>query len=685
MADTDDAMKGGQRAAGVSAEPAARQLSNSRIDTLHFGYASATSGWDRFKDEDSGEWPTGVLDAVVNIARQGAVEGNPPELLRFIGSLSGRVVAVRYEELGGREIGDGAPLRRGSFDTHVVSTMAPSRCLGAAALLGRQLVALPRAKNLARLTALDTGVRRELLAQVTIAVCGEVGTVWLPGTPARDQFDLCLSVFPWSFMEAVEMVSHPSLEPAALGVLGRLVIHPGGYRNVERPPWLEAYVDRIDAAITGSRDEFARRLDWLDDNVKFRDPKGYIQVVTAWFGNHNDAKECQERIALVLRQLKVPVEVRRSACERLVERMANHQDQTLLSAIAGAGAGWREQDAATNLPDDLLGTLAERLRRYGFGGEKGMLASQPLEVLDVLANASSHGSHGDGGISLLRLLVEVIESGQSVVDGEIEDWVERLEKASRQRLYLPATCTRLVARIWREHARADRNEDRKRLKQLLALRKDLARIDPNVGIGEVDLKAVRQDCNAMLQAFRSCSGVLGRGWLARALVLHTEAAQLLGEPVEGAVRAAMGNAELLGDPYSKAFFNALCREFAREERASLRDIVMRHVWMLLRNRKGAHKLAERMATAARKARLDIGLVRLELELPLSLRPPSRRWQVLFWLGLLLLALAAATAITYWWAPEFVREHGANAWHWIVNLWTKAASFVNGLSTQGEPK
>jgi len=107
--------------------------------------------------------------------------------------------------------------------------------------------------------------------------------------------------------------------------------------------------------------------------------------------------------------------------------------------------------------------------------------------------------------------------------------------------------------------------------------------------------------------------------------------------------------------------------------------------MLLRNRKGAHKLAERMATAARKARLDIGLVRLELELPLSLRPPSRRWQVLFWLGVLLLALAAATAITYWWAPEFVREHGANAWHWIVNLWTKAVSFVDGLSTQGEPK
>jgi hypothetical protein len=686
MADIDDAMKSDRGETSPVPEAAMAPSTEQGIHTLHFGYASSTSGWDRIKGEDTGSWPSILLDSIANVARQGAVDGDPPELLRFIGSLGGRVVAIRYEELGGRPTGGGATLRRGSFDTYVVATMAPRRCIGASALLGRRRAELARAQAIARLSALDAGVRRELLAQVTIAVFGKIGTVWLHGVSVREQFDVCLSAFPWSFMETVEMVSHPGLEPAAPSVLGRLVVHQDRIGSDEQPSWLEAYVERIDAAITSAPAEFAQRLDWLDDAVKFRDPKGYIQVVTAWFGVHKDAQECQDRIALVLRQHKVPVEIRRSACERLVERMGNNQDPTLLAAIAAAGKRWREQDTGTNLPDDLLGMLAERLRHGGFGGESSVFASQPLEVLDVLADASSHGLHGDGGGSLLRLLSDVIESGQSVAGGGVEDWVARLQKAIKQRMHLPATCGRLVARIWREYALADREEDKKRLKQLLALRKELARLDSDLRIGEVDLKVVRTETDgAMVQAFQICSGVLGRGWLARALLVHAEAADELGQPVEPAVRKAVGNAERLGDPYKRDFFQSLFREFADAKLAALRAVVLRQVWLRLRNLQGSHKTAARLAIAARKARLGGELVRLERELPLAPRPPSRLWPSLFWLGMLALVLAISAGITYLLAPDFVLDHGRVALQWAADLWKNACMFIDGLKEQGEPK
>ncbi|MBM3496376.1 MAG: hypothetical protein FJX72_18955, partial [Armatimonadetes bacterium] len=559
MADVDDAMTGLSGRAGATNAPQAPPLPEQRVHTLHFGFASAESGWSRFVAEDTGSWSSEAMTAIESIARQGAVDGNPEELFRFVGSLAGRVVAIRYTELGGKAVGSGRALRRGSFDTRVAATQAPRRCLSAGALVDDQHSELQRARLISCLAGLDAGLRREFLAQVTIAVFGEAGTVWLPGLSVREQFDACLSVFPWAFMETVELVSHPGLDPAAPGVLGRLVVYPGKIAHgVERPEWLDSFVGHIDAAIGGAPEDFARRLQWLDDSPKFRDPKGYIQVVTAWFRAPKDAMECQERVAVVLRQRRVPVEIRRSACELLVDRIANTVDPTLLDAIAAAGSGWREQDTGSNLPDDLLGLLAQRLRQNGFSDGKSVLANQSLEVIEVLASASSHGLHGDGGGNLLHLLSDAVEASSSVAGGALEEWIANLQLASRQRVELPATCRRLVARIWREYALAYRSEDKKRLTQLLALRKGLARLDVDLRIGEVDLEVVRRETDAaMLEAFVICRRAMGRGWLAKALRLHAEAARCAGQPLEPTIRKTLGNGERVGAAYTRDFFRAL--------------------------------------------------------------------------------------------------------------------------------
>jgi len=695
MSSNDFSRDPGGEGAGQESVDGATSPQPDRLHRRHIGFESARRGKTNLHVDDGGDWTNDQLRAAESLANIAAIKGDPTRLYRFVGSSFGRSLAILHDDKSGQRIDGGEPLRRGSFDTWIMATKSGGKPPAPTELFERRLGVVNRYSSLRRLAACEPPVRRAFLAHVTAAVSKRSGVVWLPGLSIPEQFDVCLAIFPWSFMERVDIVSHPDMASSKEGAPGQLTVFEGAAGQVANPPdWLPAYVERLDIAITKSTADFARRLEWIDEQPKFHDPKGFIQVVTAWFGFHKDALDCQKRVGLVLHHSQVPTEVRLRACERLIEQMASDQDPTLLDAIADAGKTWRDHGAGTllpdgtPLPDKLLGILADRLRAQEFGGHKSVLSSEPLEVLSRLASVSLRGMHGVGGRSLLELLKEIVEKAESVAEGDVGDWVENLRAARKQEIDLPRTCRRLVARIWQEYANAECNGEKRQMKLLVAQRKELARLGRDLQIGDADLVAVRHESDAaMVQAFARCRSALGSKWLARALRLHAGEAQRGGQSVEAAARKALGVGERVGYPYTKAFFRALCAELRTEDadQPSLRDALFRATWLRIRGRDDAHAIARRLRGACRKAKLRIDVDKLAREAPLPWRQTALPLRLLAWGAASAALLMVACVVAYLVAPDFTHQKATAVWQSTLELWAKAVAFVAELSRQGEQK